>query len=90
MVQYKSSTNLRYNLSLNKHLQTKLESAISAINANSLDDMCNPKMKLFNKFKIFDTAAKAIMFYGTQVCGVESYEIVVVISFFYKENIFST
>ena len=49
---------LTYNLPFKKHLQTQLESAISAINANWLDYMYNPKIKLFNKFKIFDTTAK--------------------------------
>ena len=51
--------NLTYNLSFKKHLQTKLE---SAINANWLNYTYNPKMKLSKKFKIFDAAAKSIMF----------------------------
>ena len=34
----------------------------------------NPKIKMINKFKIFDTAAKTIMFYGAQVWDIESYE----------------
>ena len=84
--------NLTYNLSFKKHLPTKLESAISAINANWLNYMYNPKIKLSIKFKIFDTAAKSIMFYGAQVWGFESYETFEKLFRFFinKKNIFST
>ena len=76
-------------INLTCHLQTKLESAISAINANWLDYMYNPKIKLFNKFKIFDTAAKSIMFYGAQVWGLESNETVEkLFRFFIKKILF--
>ena len=76
-------------INLTCHLQTKLESAISAINANWLDYMYNPKIMLFNKFKIFDTAAKSIMFYGAQVWGLESNETVEkLFRFFIKKILF--
>lgn len=66
--------NLTYNLSYKKHLDAKLVSAKTAINASWLSYMHNPQIKLSNKMKIFDSAAKSIMFYGSQVWGYERYE----------------
>ena len=65
---------LSFNLSFTKHLQSKLASAKLAINANWLSYIFNPKITISNKLKIFNAAAKSIMFYGCQIWGFKSYE----------------
>ena len=65
---------LTFNLSFVKHLQSKLLSSKTAINANWLKYIFNPKISISNKLKIFDSAAKSIMFYGAQVWGYRSYD----------------
>lgn len=80
---------LTYNLSFVKHLQTKLEAAKAAINANWLSYIYNSKITFSNKMKIFDTAAKSIMFYGAQVWGFEEFESVEkLFRFFVKKILF--
>ena len=65
---------LTFNLSFTKHLNSRLISSKSAINANWLSYIFNPKISITNKIKIFDSAAKSIMFYGAPVWGFRSYE----------------
>ena len=59
---------------MTKHLESKLSSAKTAINATWLEYIRNPKISLSNKLKIFITAAKSILFYGAQVWGFVRYE----------------
>ena len=65
---------LTYNLSLKKHLESKLSSSKMAINSTWTNYIRNSKISLSNKLKIFNTAAKSILFYGAQVWGYERYE----------------
>ena len=66
--------NLTFNLSFIKHVQSKLISAKLAINANWLSYIFHPKINTSNKLKIFDSAAKSIMFYGCQIWGFEPFD----------------
>lgn len=60
---------LTFNLSFKKHLEAKLASSKIAINATWLSYIHDPKINLSNKLKIFNSAAKSIMFYGAQIWG---------------------
>lgn len=66
--------NLTYNLAFIKHLESKLASAKMAINATWLNYIHDPNIKISNKMKIFQAAAKSILFYGAQVWGFTRYE----------------
>jgi len=64
---------LQYNLSFNKHLDDKLATSKLAINSTWSSYLYNPKINISNKVKIFDTAAKTIMQYGSAVWGYKRY-----------------
>lgn len=68
--------NLTFNLSFKKHLESKLALSKTAINANWLNYIHDPKINFSNKLKIFHSAAKSIMFYGAQVWGFLSFDAV--------------
>lgn len=65
---------ITYNLSNQKHFDAKLATAKNAINATWLSYMHNSKISIVNKLKIFNAAARSIMFYGAQVWGYKQYD----------------
>jgi len=65
---------LTFNLSFKKHLNSKLIAAKTAINASWLSYVYNPRISVCNKLKIFEAAAKSIIFYCAQVWGFKEYE----------------
>lgn len=65
---------ITYNLSFKKHLEAKLASSKIAINATWLGYIHHPKITFSNKLKIFNTAAKSILFYGAQLWGFLRFE----------------
>jgi len=65
---------LKYNLSFNKHLDERLSTAKLAINSTWLNYLYNPKIKICNKVKIFESAAKAIMHYGSAIWGYKRFD----------------
>lgn len=79
---------LTYNLSFLKHLEERLITAKSAINASWQNYMYNPKISFSNKLKIFNTAAKSIMFYGAQIWGISEYQSVEKLFRFFIKKIF--
>jgi len=58
---------LTYNMSFRKHLQLRLNTAISAINATWSRLIMDPKIDFRSKLKIFNAAAKSILLNGAQV-----------------------
>lgn len=80
---------LTYNLSYHKHLELKLATAKTAINATWLSYIFNPEISTANKLKIFYAASRSIMFYGAQVWGFKQYEQVEkLFRFFIKKLLF--
>lgn len=80
---------LTFNLSFKKHLESKLASSKTAINASWLSYIHHPKITFSNKLKIFNTAAKSIMFYGAQVWGFLKFEEVEkLLRFFIKKMLY--
>jgi len=65
---------LTYNMSFRKHLSLKLESAKNALNSAWSGFILDPKIDVGSKLKIFDAAARSIMFYGAQVWGFLEYD----------------
>lgn len=80
---------LTYNLSLLKHLDLKLATAKNAINATWISYINNPKISILNKLKIFNAAARSIMFYSVQIWGFKQYDQVEkLFRFFIKKLLF--
>lgn len=80
---------LKYNLSFKKHLESKLASSKIAINSTWLSYIHNPQINITNKLKIFHSAAKSIMFYGTQVWGFRAFdEVEKLLRYFLKKMLY--
>jgi len=77
---------LTYNLSYRKHIDIKLKTAKTAINANWSNFILDPNIDVSNKLKIFNAAAKSILLYGAQVWGfIEFDEVEQLLRFFLKK-----
>jgi len=80
---------LQYNLSFNKHLDEKLSTSKLAINSTWLSYLYNPKIKISNKIKIFESTARSIMHYGSAVWGYKRFDQVEkLLRFFLKKVLF--
>lgn len=80
---------LQYNLSFKKHLDEKLSTSKLAINSTWLSYLYNPKINISNKVKIFESAAKTIMQYGSAVWGFKRFDQVEkLFRFFMKKMLF--
>lgn len=65
---------LNYNLSFKKHTTNKLSSSKMAIASTWSRYLNHPKISNENKLKIFNAAAKSILFYGAQIWGFLKFE----------------
>lgn len=80
---------LTYNLSIKKHLSSKLSSAKLAINSQWSKFLNHPKISKENKLKIFNAASLSIMLYSAEVWGYRKYdECEKLIRFFLKKLIY--
>jgi len=79
---------LTYNLSFSKHLETKLNTAKSAINATWSRLIIDYKVDVASKLKVFNAACRSILFYGTQIWGFIEYDVVEKLLRFFLKKIF--
>jgi len=77
---------LTYNLSFRKHLQSRLATAKTSINATWSAFLLDPEIEVAQKLKIFEAAARSILFYGAQIWGfMEFEEVESLLRFFMKK-----